>query len=684
MKNNLLIVSGLILFTCIQLKAQWIQTAGPNGGNIRAIAVDSPFVFVGGDYAGVYMSSDNGYNWNRATNGLTSLRVMSLINVSGNLFAGMDVNGIFLSTNNGANWTQLTNGLPLPTSTVVFCFTSDGNTVYAGTNQGIFMTTNFGANWTAINNGIISLDIRSILVNGTDMFATTSDGVYYSNNGGANWTSVSNGLNNNPMGYLAMVDTTLFASALWNDSLFISQNNGNTWSPINFSTNYAWTTCLFSDNGKLYAGTDLDWLYVSQDTGLTWQQLNNGILHKGINQISKIGGNLITATSGGIYQSSNGGLNWIKTDTSLAATDIYDLYRDGSNLFAACFGNGVSMTADRGNTWSTPNAVIGSEPSRGVTVKNNNVFADGSSGVLFSPNYGLNWSFVNNGLGSNGFSSIVTNTNGVLAAANAYGLFYSTNNGSNWTQITSGITDPAIENIIINGDTAFFSTYNQRIFRSIDGGMNWTMVYQGTAVFNPIWQMAMNGNLVVAASEFGVLVSSDLGNTWNFANNGLSSTTCIAIEILGINLWTSTFEGVFFSNDFGANWTNYHSGLDTLQWLYSFELDSNYIYGGGRACGVWKRSLLDFPLSVSEISNQEKAIVYPNPFSTEANVVVNFNLRNATMKIYNSFGQEVIETKNISGKSIILNRGNLIAGIYFMSLTQDSNEIITKKLIITE
>jgi hypothetical protein len=141
---------------------------------------------------------------------------------------------------------------------------------------------------------------------------------------------------------------------------------------------------------------------------------------------------------------------------------------------------------------------------------------------------------------------------------------------------------------------------------------------------------------------------------------------------------------VFYSNDFGANWSYYHTGLDTLQRLYCFELDSNYIYGGGVSCGVWKRSLSDFPLGVVEVRNSEHLSAYPNPFSTETTLLTDNPLNNASLAVFNSFGQIVVNLEKLNGSTIILHRNNLARGLYFARLIQDDRIIASGKLVIAD
>ncbi|MEI7982681.1 MAG: T9SS type A sorting domain-containing protein [Bacteroidota bacterium] len=81
---------------------------------------------------------------------------------------------------------------------------------------------------------------------------------------------------------------------------------------------------------------------------------------------------------------------------------------------------------------------------------------------------------------------------------------------------------------------------------------------------------------------------------------------------------------------------------------------------------------------------ENRLIISPNPFSLSTTLKTNQTLINATLAIYDSYGQHVKEIKSISGQTFKLQRDNLPDGLYFMRLSQDGKTIITDKLIITD
>jgi len=167
MKRLLSFFAIVVLLGAQSLQAQWIQTNGPYGGDVRCFAVNDS-----------------------------------------NLFAGTGGGGVFLSTNNGASWTAVNTGL---TNTAVFSLAVNGSNLFAGTDGGVFLSTNNGTSWTAINTGLTNTRVRSLAVNGSNLFAGTLGGVFFSTNNGTSWAAVNTGLTNTVVSSLAAHSSNLFA-----------------------------------------------------------------------------------------------------------------------------------------------------------------------------------------------------------------------------------------------------------------------------------------------------------------------------------------------------------------------------------------------------------------------------------------------------------------------------------------
>jgi acetyl esterase/lipase len=116
-------------------------------------------------------------------------------------------------------------------------------------------------------------------------------------------------------------------------------------------------------------------------------------------------------------------------------------------------------------------------------------------------------------------------------------------------------------------------------------------------------------------------------------------------------------------------WTlpNWQSYLDTL-----IHHTSVYLYE-------------DIVTSTNEkIAAETKISIYPNPLSSAATLQLPGNYDHATLIIFNSNGQIVKQMKNISARTIVLNRDNLPSGIYYMRLIQDDKMSATDKIVIID
>ena len=89
-------------------------------------------------------------------------------------------------------------------------------------------------------------------------------------------------------------------------------------------------------------------------------------------------------------------------------------------------------------------------------------------------------------------------------------------------------------------------------------------------------------------------------------------------------------------------------------------------------------------LNVSEIYENNQVTVFPNPFSTQANLQTDKLLKNATLTIENCFGQTVKKIENISGQTVTFFRDNIPSGLYFLRLSEDTKILAVDKLLITD
>lgn len=90
------------------------------------------------------------------------------------------------------------------------------------------------------------------------------------------------------------------------------------------------------------------------------------------------------------------------------------------------------------------------------------------------------------------------------------------------------------------------------------------------------------------------------------------------------------------------------------------------------------------PTGIYAVGYSAKIIIQPNPFSAQAVLKASFILQNATLTVYDIFGQTIKQIIGIYEQQIILNRDNLSAGIFLVRLTEGNKIIAVEKLIIID
>ena len=173
----------------------------------------------------------------------------------------------------------------------------------------------------------------------------------------------------------------------------------------------------------------------------------------------------------------------------------------------------------------------------------------------------------------------------------------------------------------------------------------------------------------IVLSVDSVLINNSYRKKWNFIQDPCTGISPYIIE--GIGSSAGLPEPVSMCYD--LDWTSRYlicvkdsSQTFFLSNHYS-KVGCNPVYTGVNAC-----KLLN------------KFSILPNPFSNEATLRTDQDLKNATITITNTFGQQIKQIKNIKGKEIMIHRENLSDGIYFLQLTQENKTILTCKLIIID
>ncbi len=317
MRTQFIHFAFVIALLCPLASAQWVQTNGPNGVDIRCVARSGPNLFAGTYGNGVYLSTNTGGNWTAVNTGLLPYRFINTLAVDGaNVYAGT-TGGVFVSTNNGTSWSATTG----VTSINVHAFALCGAHLFAGTwDFGVFRSTNNGASWTAVNTGLPQdlLTVHSLAASGTSIVAGTEFGVFVSTNDGTGWTAARTGLTNGFILSLAISGTNLFAGTY--EGVFLSTDNGTNWTavnsgvPIDTHGDYPLVTALAVSGMNVFAGTNGDGVFLSTNSGKSWTVVNTGLSDKYIQGLA--------VDEASLYCGSNGIGVWFRPLSEMITASV--------------------------------------------------------------------------------------------------------------------------------------------------------------------------------------------------------------------------------------------------------------------------------------------------------------------------------------------------------------------------
>jgi hypothetical protein len=487
--------------------------------------------------AGVWKAQDPNtganWNWQPSNNGLTNLSLWTLTTTDGvTMYVGTDGSGIFKTTNSGANWAA-SNGagagaLACKVVRAINFRSAAPDTVYAGTgcrfDSGMYKSTDGGATWARLGSATLPADtiVSAINLNSTGtqiVVATSNYGLYKSSDSGATWAQINNGIGTNPNAFNAVIvdnDSNHLVTYIQGQGIFKSTDAGANWAASNTGLP-AGAVALggLSAEGStvLYYGSDKQGIYRSSDSGATWSAWGN------------------SATTFGVMFSR-----------SVVTSGVAGRYYVGML-------NGVQKTLDSGVTWN-----------------------DNGSEIVAGRVSAITHDLANE-------RTMYVAVDSLVRINDVYGNFDS---DSNAIDLDVGITGTTNDGVVVqdptNGDVMYATTNNKGIFKSTNRGATWAAANNGLpSVVGQFGRLTIDSTnsqvlyvgFVNNTEAIGIYKSTDGGANWSAANTGLTaphSKSVNRIEVDGgtpSTLYAATGAGLYKSTDSGASWTVSYSALDS-------------------------------------------------------------------------------------------------------------------------
>jgi photosystem II stability/assembly factor-like uncharacterized protein len=315
-QNPKLILAGgrnSLLFASEDAGASWSQLNLPkrNFGEVTSILVDPADSkhylagMIGAEGAGAFDTHDEGKSWT-ALNDVQDVGVRALASSVSkpSRFVAGTLRGVMLSDDSGKSWTRISDpqNLEMQGITAVAIDPKEPNIIYAGTAHLPWRTLDGGKSWESIHNGMIDdSDVFSIYIdpaNPTNVFASACSGIYSSTSRGDVWRKLLGIPNTSRRTHVVRQDPTEPGTIFAGTTLglFKSGNSGTTWKVTSGSQVNA---LVFdpSHPNSMYLAMEYDGLAKSDDHGETIRPINSGFVDRTVSAVTISGKKLFAVES---------------------------------------------------------------------------------------------------------------------------------------------------------------------------------------------------------------------------------------------------------------------------------------------------------------------------------------------------------------------------------------------------
>lgn len=634
------------------------------------------------DWAMVRKTTDGGFSWRTVLSVPQSSGITSVAIDPGDpdtLYAGStgkEGGAVYKSTDGGASWARLNEQFIMATvwgqPQLIVDPTNPSIAYAASWLGGTWKTTDAGETWTLLEEAPISATALSL--NAQDAEARVSSVVYLadrstptvwkSTDGGTTWEKVGDFSSDGALLVMRVVadGDTVYAATfhpnLTDGKLYKSTDAGSTWADITDALPKGILDVAVDPvhSEIVYVTTNINGAHKSTDGGVNWAQLLNfpdvGAYDIEVDPVdptvlyaSARGGSLpawfteiagdrpdgITFTDeAGVYRSTDSGSTWTQILTTSASCRAIRQHPSNRNvLFAVDLVDGLLVSADGGNSWTSQNTGLGTAVPTSIAVDGDKIYIGTQGCGVYVGDLNLDdgtivWQADRSNKPVPAVYSLQiqidpTNSDRIFVASYPGGLYRSDDGGATFRD-SNGITPSVVVDDPVRqgyytyamnpNDTneMWLGTWGKGIFKSYNA-MSLDIPANGAdrkMYGKHIFQIVVDPDApdtVYVATEQGVFKTSDGGATWSDFNTGLDTTQIRTLAIgadgrlyagsLGYEMYAydqveATWEQLSVFTNFGQEWPIWDRAMYQLTTVAFHPTDPNVVYVGTFPAGMFK------------------------------------------------------------------------------------------------
>lgn len=681
-----LLTTLLTLFLTAPVAAQdyWRQAEGPYGGTIVYGMTATPEGFYAATVGGLFHSSDAGRTWvldgkGIAASGIDARELLRL--ADGSELLATYGGGIYKRWPGSDEWQSVN----APDAWIQAVAEAADGTVYAATIRGILRSENAGSSWLAMNVAERASNVKDVAFHAGVLYAATPDGVYKSEDRGTTWEWASAGMTTFDTDMLFVTSTgDVYAGTSPIDggcTLFRTRSSGRIWTCVQPQTDPIRAGGMAEDQeGRLYFG-GFRFVYRSDDEGSTWIPTAN--TNTTVHGVAALGSAVMAGTYGrGILRSENRGSSWEKSNQGLQSA-IRDLAigPDGG-IYVATLG-GVFQSNDLGASWrllDEEGAAV--RPAYSLAFDDEGRLLDGTLNGLFRLNLTTQtW----DALGPPGrppIRDVLSGPDGEVFVGYHEGVYHL--RGQNWSSYPLIGPDQAARNVIAVGlddDGTVFAGGTYDSFMRPAGATGWVRLTSGATPYfeSQVFARDAGGDLYAGTRYFGVMKSTDGGQTWSPMTGGLSGSEdirAIAFDAAGEMYIGSFGNGIYRYNTMRRSFEPLNGGMENARRVTALAFD----HQGNAVAGTYGSGLWVHDAGATSVEEPVSALagpllqLYPNPTRGQAIAAVALgNSGTATIEVFDLLGRRVQTASTYvsagSRAEISLDTSTLSPGVYLVRVS---------------